>query len=77
MLALIYIAVFENEKRVLDKEHLLEDWRGALVLLAVGGFIVGVIGHLVQSKTITVTGILLVFVALLVFPVLLWVRGTG
>jgi hypothetical protein len=77
MLALIYIAVFENEKRVLEKEHLLEEWRSALVLLAVGGFIVGVIGHLVQSKTITVTGILLVFVALIIFPVLLWVRGTG
>ena len=77
VLAMVLIAVFENERRILDKEHLLEGWRAGLIALAVGGFIVGVLGHLFQSKTVTVTGILLVFVALLVFPILLWVRGTS
>jgi hypothetical protein len=61
---------------VLDKEHLFSDWRTPLIALAVGGFILGVIGHLVSSKTAIVTGILFVFMAVLIFPVLLYVRGT-
>ena len=46
-----------------------------MIMLAVGGFILGVIGHLVQSKTVVVTGIVLVFAALVAFPVVLYVRG--
>jgi hypothetical protein len=60
---------------VLDLEKLFSDYRGPLVALAVGGFIVAVIGHLVQSRTVIVTGILLVFAALVAFPVVLYIRG--
>ena len=71
------LAQFNNERsrRVLGDERLLSEWRGPLIALAVGGFIVGVIGHLIQSKGTVVAGILMVFVALLIFPILLYVRG--
>ena len=59
-----------------DKERLFSEWRGPLVALAVGGFVIGVIGHLVRSRTAIVTGIMLVCVALVLFPIFLWVRGT-
>jgi cytochrome c oxidase subunit IV len=58
-----------------DMERLFSDWRTPLIALAVGGFIVGVIGHLVQSRTAIITGIALVFMAVLIFPIALYVRG--
>ena len=58
-----------------DMERLFEDWRTPLIVMAVGGFVLGVLGHLVQSKAAIVTGILLVCLALVVFPVGLWIRG--
>jgi len=61
---------------VLDKEHLFDNWRAPLIALAVGGFVIGVIGHLFRSKTLIVGGILLVFAAVLIFPIVLYVRGT-
>ena len=61
---------------VADKERLFENWRAPLIALAAAGFAVGVIGHLVQSKTVIVTGILMVFAAVLIFPIVLYVRGT-
>ena len=60
---------------VLDKERLFEDWRAPLIALAVGGFVLGVIGHLVSSRVAIITGIALVFMAVLIFPVALYVRG--
>jgi hypothetical protein len=60
---------------VLDKERLFSDWRWPLIALAGGGFILGVIGHLTSSRTAIITGIALVFMALLIFPVALYVRG--
>ena len=60
---------------VLDKERLFEDWRAPLIALAVGGFVLGVIGHLVSSRIAIITGIALVFMAVLIFPVALYVRG--
>lgn len=65
----------ERSRRVLGDERLLSEWRGPLIALAVGGFIVGVVGHLFQSKGTVIAGILMVFVALLIFPILLYVRG--
>ena len=59
-----------------DMERLFEDWRTPLIVMAVGGFVLGVLGHLVQSKAAIITGILLVCLALVVFPIGLWVRGT-
>jgi hypothetical protein len=60
---------------VLDKERLFEDWRAPLIALAIGGFVLGVIGHLVSSRIAIVTGIALVFMAVLIFPIALYVRG--
>ncbi len=59
-----------------DMERLFEDWRTPLIAMAVGGFVIGVLGHLVQSRAAIVTGILLVCLALIVFPIGLWLRGT-
>ena len=74
---MMILAQFDDErrKRVLNDERLLSEWRGPLIALAVGGFVLAVIGHLIQSKTAIVAGILLVCVALIVFPVLLYARG--
>ena len=60
---------------VRDMERLFDNWRTPLIVMAVLGFTIGVIGHLVSSRTASVTGILLVCVALVVFPVVLYVRG--
>jgi hypothetical protein len=60
---------------VSDKERLFSDWRWPLIALAVGGFILGVVGHLFSSRTAIITGIALVFMAVLIFPIALYVRG--
>jgi MFS-type transporter involved in bile tolerance (Atg22 family) len=73
--ALALLAQFSNRDHALSLERLFSDYRGPLVMLAVGGFIIGVIGHLFRSKPVVVTGILLVFVALVAFPIVLYVRG--
>jgi cytochrome c oxidase subunit IV len=75
MLALAVFALLDREKNVLDLERLLSGYRGPLIALAVGGFIVAVIGHLLQSKAAIVTGILLISMAILIFPIALYVRG--
>jgi hypothetical protein len=75
VLALAVFAFLDNERRVLDLEKVFSDYRGPLIALAVGGFIIGVIGHLIQARTVIITGILMVFVALVAFPVVLYVRG--
>jgi hypothetical protein len=58
-----------------DLERVFEDWRAPLIALAVGGFIVGVLGHLFGSKTVVVIGIAFVFMAVVAFPVVLYIRG--
>jgi ABC-type transport system involved in cytochrome bd biosynthesis fused ATPase/permease subunit len=60
---------------VRDMERLFEDWRWPLIALAVGGFVLGVLGHLFSSRTAIITGIMLVFMAVLIFPVALYIRG--
>lgn len=75
MLALVITALFDRERNVLGKEELLSGYRGPLFALAVIGFVVAVVGHLVQSRAVIVTGILMVFAAVLIFPVLLYIRG--
>ena len=72
---MLVLAQFREERRVLDDERLFSEWRGPLIALAVGGFVLGVLGHLFGSKTMVVTGIVLVCVALVVFPIVLYVRG--
>ena len=59
-----------------DLERLFEDWRAPLIALAVGGFVIAVLGHLTRTRTMIVAGILMVCLALVVGPVVLWVRGS-
>ena len=59
-----------------DMERLFEDWRAPLIILAVGGFAIAVLGHLTRTRAMIVTGILMVCLALVVGPALLWVRGS-
>ncbi len=58
-----------------DMERLFEDWRAPLIILAVGGFAIAVVGHIIQSRNAIVTGILLVCLALVIGPIVLYVRG--
>jgi hypothetical protein len=62
-------------RRVLSKEHFFSSWHRPLILLAGIGFIVGVIGHLFQTKTAIVIGIAMIFTAVLLFPIFLYARG--
>jgi hypothetical protein len=73
--ALTLLAQSGNHDHTLSLESLFSGYRAAFVTVAVGGFIVAVIGHLIQSKVTVVTGILLVFITLLIFPIVLYVRG--
>ena len=75
VLVLAVLAQFSNRDHTLSLERLFSDYRAPLIGLAIIGFILGVIGHLVQSKPVIVTGILMVFVALVAFPVVLYLRG--
>ena len=58
-----------------ELERLSENWYAPLIALAVGGFIIGVLGHLFRAKTMIVIGILFVFIAVVGFPVVLYIRG--
>jgi hypothetical protein len=75
VLALAVLAQFSNRDHALNLERLFSDYRGPLIALAIGGFIIGVVGHLIQSRTAIVLGIAMVFLALVAFPVVLYVRG--
>jgi sulfite exporter TauE/SafE len=61
----------------LGKEFHFEPRPGPFIALAVVGFITAVIGHLTASKTIIVTGIALVFAAVLFAPLALYLSGRG
>jgi len=60
---------------LLDKEHLFSGWQTPLIVLAFVGFVAAVAGHLFQSKTVVATGIAMIFIAVLLFPIFLYVRG--
>jgi cytochrome c oxidase subunit IV len=72
---LALLAQFSNRDHSLDLEKVFSDYRAPLIALAVGGFIIAVIGHLIRSRTAIVAGILMVFVALVIFPIVLYARG--
>ena len=61
---------------VVNKEHFFSSWHGPLLALAFVGFVIAVFGHMSQTKTLIVSGILMIFVAVLLFPIFLYVRGT-
>lgn len=62
-------------KDLLDKQHLFSGWNTPLIVLAFLGFVSAVAGHVVQSRTVVTAGIAMVFVAVLLFPIFLYVRG--
>jgi tellurite resistance protein TehA-like permease len=61
----------------LGKEFKFEPRPGPFIALAVIGFVTAVIGHLTASKTIIVTGIVLVFAGVLFVPLALYLSGRG
>ena len=40
----------------------------AFVLLLVSGFLIGIVGHIVKSKTLVAAGVLAIFLATVVIP---------
>lgn len=62
--------------KFLDKEIEFEPRPGPFFALAFAGFVIGVIGHLTSSKTIVVTGIMLVFAGLIFAPLAAYLSGT-
>jgi sulfite exporter TauE/SafE len=61
----------------LGKDFKFEPRLGPFIALAVIGFVMAVIGHLTASKTIIVTGIVLVFAGVLFVPLALYLSGRG
>ncbi len=72
---LAFVALFAEN--FLGKEFKFEPRPGPFIALAVIGFVTAVIGHLTASKTIIVTGIALVFAAVLFAPLALYLSGRG
>lgn len=61
----------------LGKDFKFEPRPGPFIALAAIGFVVAVIGHLTTSKTIIVTGIVMVFAGVLFVPLALYLSGRG
>ncbi len=59
----------------LGKDFKFEPRPGPFIALGVIGFVTAVIGHLTASKTIIITGIALVFAAVLFAPLALYLSG--
>ena len=63
--------------KFLGKEIEFEPEPGPFIALAFVGFVIGVLGHLVQSKTIIVTGISLVFAGVFFAPLAAYLAQRG
>jgi sulfite exporter TauE/SafE len=61
----------------LGKEFEFQPRLGPFIALAVIGFVVAVVGHITQVKQLIVTGIVLVFAAVLFVPLVLYLSGRG
>ena len=68
---------FVFAENFLGKEFDFAPRIGPFIALAVIGFVTAVIGHITQTKTIVVTGIALVFAAVLFAPLVLYLSGRG
>lgn len=60
----------------LGKEFEFQPRIGPFIALAVIGFVVAVVGHITQIKQLVVTGLVLVFAAVLLVPLVLYLSGT-
>lgn len=61
----------------LGKDFEFQPRIGPFIALAVIGFVVAVVGHITQVKRLIVTGIVLVFAAVLFVPLVLYLSGRG
>jgi hypothetical protein len=61
----------------LGKDFEFQPRLGPFIALAVIGFVIAVIGHITQIKGIVVTGIALVFAAVIFIPIALYLSGRG
>jgi hypothetical protein len=61
----------------LGKDFEFQPRIGPFIALAVIGFVVAVVGHITQVKRLVVTGIVLVFAAVLFVPLVLYLSGRG
>ena len=61
----------------LGKEFKFEPALGPFIALGVVGFVAAVLGHIYNSKTVVIAGIVMVFAAVLVLPLLLYLSGRG
>jgi hypothetical protein len=68
-------AVFADN--FLGKDFTFQPRLGPFIALAVIGFVLAVIGHITQIKGLVVTGIGLVFAAVLFVPLALYLSGRG
>ena len=49
---------------------------GVFVAVMIAGFVIGIAGHVVRSKTMVVLGIILVFLGTVALPLLVFGSGT-
>jgi hypothetical protein len=49
---------------------------GVFVAVMIAGFVIGIFGHLMRSRTLVVVGILLVFLGTVALPLLVFGSGT-
>jgi sulfite exporter TauE/SafE len=61
----------------LGKDFQFQPRLGPFIALAVIGFVIGVVGHITQTKTMVVVGIAMVFAAVLFVPLALYLSGRG
>jgi uncharacterized membrane protein YjjB (DUF3815 family) len=61
----------------LGKDFKFEPALGPFIALGVVGFVAAVLGHIYNSKMVVIAGIVMVFAAVLVLPLLLYLSGRG
>ena len=50
---------------------------GAFIAVMLAGFVIGVAGHIVRSKTLIIIGIILIFAGTVALPLLVFGSGTS
>ena len=72
---LAFAIVFADD--FLGKDFKFEPGIGPFIALGVVGFVAAVLGHIYQSKTVVIAGIVMVFAAVLILPLGLYLAGRG
>ena len=61
----------------LGKDFKFEPGIGPFIALGVVGFVAAVLGHIYQSKTVVIAGIVMICAAVLILPLGLYLAGRG